>query len=72
MQMPVILQVALGGALALAGFYEVGLQYRDFPLPYGVAINNVTAGELVFYLWYLLFGGVAAAFFTAAYASGRI
>jgi len=58
--------LALGGALALAGFYNVGLQYRDFPLPYGVAISNVTAGELVFYLWYLLFGGAAAAFFTAA------
>jgi hypothetical protein len=60
--------LTLFGLLAIVGFHDVGLQYRDFPLPYGPGINNITASELVFYFWYLVFGGLAAIFLTAAFS----
>ncbi|MCP4196067.1 MAG: hypothetical protein GY762_02865 [Proteobacteria bacterium] len=52
--------------ISIAGLFDVGRQYLDFGLVYGKGITNITASELVFYLWYFTFGVLAICFLSAA------
>ncbi len=52
--------------LATVGFHDVGRQYGDYRFRYGMGISNITANELVFYLWYFVFGILAIGFMSVA------
>ncbi len=57
--------LALLALLSLVGFHDAGRQYLDYPMHYGIGINNITAQEIVFYAWYLVYGSLAVALLTA-------
>ena len=54
------------GGLALLGFHSTGEQYNRYRQVYGLGVNNIPAQELVFYIWYGLFGAVAVLCLAAA------
>ncbi len=59
-------------ALCIRAFYDVAQRYGDFHLTYGWGISKIPPTELVFYIWYLLFGGIACFFLTAAVAGTAV
>lgn len=53
------LQLALraaAGLLLVAAFWGVGQRYEGFRIPYGVGVQEIDPGELVFSFWYLGLG----------------
>ncbi len=57
---------------AVLGFYDVGRQYANYRFRYGMAILNITANELVFYLWYFVFGVLAIGFLSVAFVKTSV
>jgi hypothetical protein len=70
-------RLVIGGCLIAAvfsvkSFHDVALYYDNFRLPYGIGVNEIPPGELVFYLWYLFFGTIAAALLTRCLLSSSV
>jgi hypothetical protein len=62
----------IAAVLSVKAFHEVALGYGNFRLSYGVGINDIPEVELLFYLWYLLFGTIAVACFTRCLLSSSL
>lgn len=43
-------------ALCVRGFFEVGKLFSDFRIVYGLGVESIHPAELVYFLWFLLFG----------------
>jgi hypothetical protein len=67
--MAVLLSLVSTGAVV--AFYRTGQQYNDFHQVYGFGVNCIPLEELVFFIWYGLFGTIAAGALTAALRKTR-
>lgn len=54
--------------VAIAAFFDAGAAYRYFRLSFGLGTTNIHISEINFYVWYALFGGLAALFLALAVA----
>src|SRR5690348_5042178 len=57
------------GALAMAAFFDASTLHGHYDIRY-VGIRYVSKNELVFLLWYALWGGLAAIAFASAFSAG--
>lgn len=48
--------------LCVRGFYGASEFYRYFEIVYGIGLHNIHSAELVYFMWFLFFGGIAAVF----------
>ena len=56
---------AAAAAACVAALYDTGARYNDFQIPQA-GVHHLLDGEVVFYLWYAVWGSAAALFGTLA------
>lgn len=52
--------------LAIVGFLDTSVAYNNFSIALGVGVNRIHPSELIFFIWYTLYGTVAIAGLTFA------
>ncbi len=53
------------GFLCIRGFYDISFFYDEFRIVYGLSVSSIHTTDFTYYIWYLFFGILACASFSA-------